>query len=79
MESKKIADKHGLKYHIHVSETKQELDDLKKDKGQTPFEYLDNLGVLSENTIAAHGVWTTDDEMKILNERNVSISHNPLR
>lgn len=77
LESKKIADKHDLKYHIHVSETKQELDDLKKDKGQTPFEYLDDLGVLSENTIAAHGVWTTDDEMKILNERNVSISHNP--
>ena len=77
LESKKIADKHDLKYHIHVSETKQEVDDLKKDKGQTPFEYLDDLGVLSENTIAAHGVWTTDDEMKILNKRNVSISHNP--
>lgn len=77
VESKKMADKYDLKYHIHVSETKQEVEDLKKDKGQTPFEYLDNLGVLSSNTIAAHGVWTTDDEMKILKEKNVSISHNP--
>lgn len=77
VEAKKIADKDNLKYHIHVSETKQEVEDLKKERGQTPFEYLDDIGVLSNNTIAAHGVWTTDDEMKILKEKGVSISHNP--
>ncbi|OED30270.1 amidohydrolase family protein [Methanosphaera sp. WGK6] len=76
-ESKKLADKNDLKLHIHVSETKQEVTDLKNDKNQTPFEYLNNIGLLDKNTIAAHGVWTTDDEMKILEEKEVSISHNP--
>ncbi len=76
-ESKEIANKNNLKLHIHVSETKQEVEDLKKEKNQTPFEYLDNIGLLDENTIAAHGVWTTDDEMKILKEKQVSIAHNP--
>ncbi|MCD7781718.1 MAG: amidohydrolase family protein [Methanosphaera sp.] len=77
VESKKIADNNNLKLHIHVSETKSEVDDLKKEKGMTPFEYLDNIGLLSSDTIAAHGVWTTDSEIKLLSDRGVSISHNP--
>lgn len=76
-ESKKLADIHNLKLHIHVSETKQEVTDLQKERNETPFEYLNNIGLLDENTIAAHGVWTTPEEMKILKEKDVSISHNP--
>lgn len=76
-ESKKLANKKNLKLHIHVSETQKEVDDLQKERNETPFEYLNNIGLLDENTIAAHGVWTTSDEMKILKEKNVSISHNP--
>ena len=77
IESKEIARKNDLNYHIHVSETKTEVDDLKKQRNQTPFEYLNDIDVLDDKTIAAHGVWTTDDEMKILNQKGVSISHNP--
>lgn len=76
-ESKKLANKKNLKLHIHVSETQKEVDDLQNERNETPFEYLNNIGLLDENTIAAHGVWTTSDEMKILKEKNVSISHNP--
>ncbi len=77
VESKKIARDNNLKYHIHVSETLQEINDLKKDKNVTPFEYLDNIGVLDEDTIAAHGVWPMGDEIGLIRDRNVSISHNP--
>lgn len=76
-ESKKLANKYNLKLHIHVSETQQEVNDLEKQRNQTPFEYLDSIDLLDENTIAAHGVWTTDNEMKLLKEKQVSISHNP--
>lgn len=77
VKSKEMASKNDLKLHIHVSETKKEVEDLINDKGETPFKYLDNIGVLDSNTIAAHGVWTTDDEMDILKEKEVSIAHNP--
>ena len=76
-ESSRLATKHDLNLHIHVSETKKEVDDLKEQRNQTPFEYLDDIEFLNDKTIAAHGVWTTDEEMKILNEKEVSISHNP--
>ena len=77
IESKKIASKNDLKLHVHVSETQQEVKDIKQQHGKTPFEYLDDIGVLGSDTIAAHGVWTTSDEMKILKEKEVSIAHNP--
>ena len=77
VESAKLANKNELNLHIHVSETKKEVDDLVDQRNQTPFEYLDEIGFLNDKTIAAHGVWTTDEEMKILKEKNVSISHNP--
>lgn len=77
VESKKIASKQDLKLHIHVSETQQEVEDIKKDHGNTPFAYLDDMGILDSNTIAAHGVWTTKEEMNILKEKEVSIAHNP--
>lgn len=76
-QSYELAKKHDLKLHMHVSETKKEVDDISEEKGVTPFKYLDNIGVLDSNMIAAHGVWTTDEEMKILKEKEVSIAHNP--
>lgn len=77
IKSKELASKHDLKLHIHVSETKKEVNDIKNNTGKTPFEYLDGIGVLDSNTIAAHGVWPTDDEMNIIKEKQVSIAHNP--
>ncbi len=77
IKSKELASKNDLKLHIHVSETKKEVDDLTQSKGKTPFEYLDSIDVLDSNTIAAHGVWTTPEEMNILKEKEVSIAHNP--
>lgn len=76
-ESVKLASDNNLKLHIHVSETQDEVDLIKNEHGMTPFKYLDTLGALSEDTIAAHGVWTTPDEIKLLSERGVTVSHNP--
>ncbi len=77
IKSKEMASKNDLKLHIHVSETKQEVKDIKNNTGKTPFEYLDSIGVLDSNTVAAHGVWPTDDEINIIKEKGVSIAHNP--
>lgn len=73
----KLAKDNNVKLHIHVAETKDEVEMIKDQHGMTPFEYLDSLNALSSDMIAAHGVWTTDDEIKTLAQRGVTISHNP--
>lgn len=71
------ADKMGLKIHIHVSETEFEVQQITEAHGSRPFEYLDEIGFLSDNVIAAHAVWLSDKEIKIIKENRVNLSHNP--
>ena len=77
IKSKELADENNLKLHIHVAETKKEFTDIKNEKDLTPFQYLDSIGILNQNTIAAHGVWVTPEEIKTLAKKQVSIAHNP--
>lgn len=66
----------NLLLHIHISETEGEnLDSIAK-HGLTPTQYLDRLGVLGPNVIAAHCLWIDDNDMKILADRDVKVVHN---
>ena len=72
-----IARENGLKYHIHLSETESEVADCIRLHGCRPVEYLENLGVLGPNVIAAHVVHLNEKEADILAGRGVTISHCP--
>ena len=67
----------GLKYHIHVSETRKEVDDCIEKQGTTPVRYLDQLGVLGPEVVAAHCVHIDEEEAAILAARGVTLSHCP--
>ena len=78
MAVKDLQEKHDVGVHIHVSETADEVENLKHSKGMRPFEYLDGLGFLNERVIAAHSVWVSEDEMEIMKKRGVKVAHNPV-
>lgn len=67
---------HGLKLNIHLCETEKEVSDCKAAHGMSPVRYLDSLGVLGPDVIAAHTLWLDDDDIRILAERGVSCVHN---
>ena len=75
LKAKEIADKHKTCLHIHVSETKEEVEQSKKEKGLTPVEWLDSINFLDEHVLIAHAVWLSDREIDILSKNNVKISH----
>lgn len=72
-----FAQKHNVKIHLHLSETKGEVDECIKLHGTTPVRYLERLGILSPNLILAHVVWVDDEEMDLLAKYGVSVVHNP--
>ena len=75
--SVRFAREHGLKIHIHVSETRKEVEDCKAQHGgMSPVEYLDSLGALGPDVIAAHTLWLSDNDIRILGERGVTCVHN---
>jgi 5-methylthioadenosine/S-adenosylhomocysteine deaminase len=69
------------KYHapllMHVSEMKEEWDDSEKQNGASPVQYLERLGVLGPDLIAAHCIFVDEADRKLLAERNVGCVHNP--
>jgi 5-methylthioadenosine/S-adenosylhomocysteine deaminase len=63
---------------IHVSETKNEVQQVaEKQGGMTPGAYLNSIGFLGHDVVAAHGVWLTADEMKIFAEKGTGVAHCP--
>lgn len=72
-----FARQRGLKIHIHLSETEKEVQDCKElHGGMSPVEYLDSLGVLGPDVIAAHTLWLSDKDVEILGKRGVTCVHN---
>lgn len=67
----------GLVLHTHLAETEQEVKDCIAAHGMTPVRWLDSIGVLGDNVVAAHVVHVDDEEIEILKERKVTIVHNP--
>lgn len=69
--------KHGLKLHIHLNETAQEVADCKAAHGGlTPIEYVDSLGMLNPDMIAAHTLVLSDHDVELLGSNHVNCVHN---
>lgn len=75
--AKDFARKNGLRLHVHLSETAKEIEDCKAAHGgMSPVEYLDSLGFLGPDVIAAHSLWLSDRDIEILGKRGVTCVHN---
>jgi 5-methylthioadenosine/S-adenosylhomocysteine deaminase len=69
------------KYHapilIHVAEMKKEWDDSEKANGMSPVQYLEKIGVLGPDIVAAHCIFVDQADRKLLAERGTGCVHNP--
>ncbi|MFA5929437.1 MAG: amidohydrolase [Candidatus Micrarchaeia archaeon] len=76
--SEAMSKKYNVPLHIHLSETRKEVFDCLSLHKLRPVPYLDSLGLLSSCTVAAHCVWLTKEEVRLLAQRKVSASLNPV-
>jgi 5-methylthioadenosine/S-adenosylhomocysteine deaminase len=63
---------------IHLSETEKEVADCLAEHGERPAAYLDRLGLLSERTVLAHGVWLDREELELIAARGCTVVSNPV-
>lgn len=76
--TKEIVEKYGSLIHIHLSETKNEMDTSIKRFGKNPVNYLEDINFLNENVLAAHCVWLDKKDIMILKNKGVKVSHCPV-
>jgi 5-methylthioadenosine/S-adenosylhomocysteine deaminase len=76
--AKAWARERGVLFHCHSSEEAQTTQWFVDTYGHTPVAYADSLGILDEDTVLAHQVHCTDDDLTRLADRGVKVVHNPL-
>lgn len=72
-----FAKANDLLVHLHLSETKGEVDECIKEHGMTPVKYLEKIGILSPHLVLAHSLWMDSEELQILADHGVACVHNP--
>ena len=72
-----LAEELDLPVHMHVHETRHEIDESVAQFGVRPLARLDHLGLVSERLIAVHAVHLTEAEIALLARRGASVAHCP--
>lgn len=63
--------------HIHLAETRGEVEESVKMHGKRPVELMEQIGLLDQKVLAAHCVHLTQEEIQILARKKTAIAHNP--
>ena len=72
--AKEFSEEKNLPLNFHLSETKGEVDNHIKSTGKRPLEWLDDIGALTPNMIAAHSAYLTPEEVQIMGQAGMSVS-----
>src|SRR3954469_22813079 len=75
--SAELGRKYGVPVLIHFAETEDEVRTAREQFKMTPAAALASIGFWGPKTVAAHGIWVTDEDIAILKQHNVGIAHNP--
>ena len=79
LKAKELAERKDTIIHGHLSETREEVYNfMDEHNGERPTEHLDSIGFLNPRFLAAHGVWNTLREVKLMGKNKCRISWNPV-
>jgi 5-methylthioadenosine/S-adenosylhomocysteine deaminase len=77
LRAKEISSQFNLPLQTHLSETHEEVEEIRQRTSLRPVFYLDDLGLLNSNLIAAHAIYLNEEEIDLLAARGVNIAHCP--
>ncbi|MDU2065650.1 MAG: amidohydrolase [Sporomusaceae bacterium] len=72
-----LAEKLEAGIHIHLSETKGEVEECQKKHGLSPIALMEKVGLLNHPVLAAHCVHLSTEDIALLKKYHVTVAHNP--
>jgi 5-methylthioadenosine/S-adenosylhomocysteine deaminase len=76
-DSAALARKYQAPILIHMAEMKKEWEDSEKQNGMSPVGYLNSIGVLGPDVVAAHCIYVDETDRELLAQKQVGCVHNP--
>lgn len=73
----KMAHEYNMRIHIHLSESKKEVEDSYKQYNKSPIKHVNDIGLFELPTMAAHCVHVSDEDINILAKKGVHVMNNP--
>jgi 5-methylthioadenosine/S-adenosylhomocysteine deaminase len=73
--ARELAERSKTLVHYHLSETRREVHEHERLTGKRPVDWLEEIGFLGANQVAAHAVWLTSQEIRRLAERRVGVAN----
>lgn len=70
-----IDSSYGVPFTLHTAEMDYEMEFFEKEYSMTPAEYLDSIGVLGKDTLAAHCIHMTQKDLELFKNRGVRVAH----
>jgi 5-methylthioadenosine/S-adenosylhomocysteine deaminase len=73
-----LAKEWGVGTHIHVAESKAEVQIDLENRGLRHVEWMDSLGVLDSSVQLVHSVWLNDEELEMIARHGAIVVHCPV-
>lgn len=77
VETRRLARKHRVPVHMHLSQTQNENKYVKRKYATSPVKLLHRIGLLNKNLIAAHCIYVDNRDIDLLAKKNVNIAYCP--
>ncbi len=77
MSAKKAAKDLGVLFQIHVAETQHEVNMVQELGKKSIVAYLNDIGVLDQDTLMVHSIWVSDEDLTIIHQSGAAVAHCP--
>ena len=74
---RKAAEKHSLRVNTHLSQSRTEVEQIRRRSNKTPAELLEDVGLLNERLTAAHCIFVTDSDIGRCGRAGINVAHIP--
>jgi 5-methylthioadenosine/S-adenosylhomocysteine deaminase len=72
-----LAEEYETLWYLHVSDSLKSSEEVVNTFGQRTIPLLDSWGVLSDRLVSVHGLWLSEEELRLLADSGGRLSYNP--
>jgi len=72
-----LAREHKTRVTMHLAEVREDVRYAKQNFGLTPFEFIEKAGLAGPQSLFAHMVWLTDEDVRRVAKTKANVAHCP--